>query len=81
MTATLTFHQELPTSMFGSWGGNTQELANGHVEYDDCGVSGGSYVREVTQDATATTVWQLHLLGNTFYRAFRIPSLYPGVQW
>lgn len=104
MTATLTFHQKLPhsppnqagkpfTDLYSFFGGNTDELANGDVEYDLCGlqiapaVAGGpegeaSLVREVTQDANdPKTVWSLTLQSETFYRALRFPSLYPGVQW
>ena len=84
-TATLTFHQILPTSLYNFFGGNTDELANGDVEYDLCGIGGGvgiaSYVYEVTQQATPQTVWTMHVIGTNLYRAFRIPSFYPGVQW
>ena len=39
-------------------------------------------VYEVTQDPTnPQTVWQLQITGQNAYRAMRIPSLYPGVQW
>jgi arylsulfate sulfotransferase len=104
MTATLTFHQKLPnspvnksgepfTSLYSFFGGNTEELANGDVEYDLCGLqvapleAGGnpgsaSLVREMTQDPNdPKTVWTLELQNENFYRAFRVPSLYPGVQW
>src|SRR5260221_483387 len=37
-TATFTFHQVLPPSDYNSFGGSIQQLANGHVEYDLCGV-------------------------------------------
>lgn len=91
-TATLTFHQILPANLYSIFGGNAEELANGHVEYDLCGLllppataggppGAGSLVREVTQDKDAKTVWSLNLTGSYFYRAFRVPSLYPGVQW
>lgn len=81
MTATFTFRQVLPTKLYSSYGGNTDELANGNVEYDLCGVGGDSYVREVTQEKSPKLVWQMSLTGGNLYRAFRIPSLYPGVQW
>ncbi len=103
-TATLVFHQKLPhtpanqpgsspTDLYSFFGGNTDELPNGNVEYDLCGLvippssAGGtagsaSMVREVTQDASdPTLVWSLELENENFYRAFRVPSLYPGVQW
>ena len=81
-TATLAFHQVLPADLYSNFGGNAEELANGHVEYDLCGLSGGnSLVQEVTQDKDAKTVWSLSLTHANFYRAFRVPSLYPGVEW
>jgi arylsulfate sulfotransferase len=102
-TATLTFHQILPHTpanlaggtikdLYSYFGGNTDELPNGDVEYDLCGLEiapatpGGaagaaSMVREVTQEKNPRTVWTLELQNENFYRAFRAPSLYPGVQW
>jgi hypothetical protein len=81
-TATLTFDQKVAASLYNYFGGNTEELANGDVEYDLCGlIPSGSLVREVTQEKTPKTVWSLQLNAANFYRAFRIPSLYPGVQW
>ncbi|MGB6691495.1 MAG: aryl-sulfate sulfotransferase [Terracidiphilus sp.] len=81
MTAELTFHQKLPADLYSFFGGNTEQLANGHVEYDLCGVQESSYVYEVTQEEKPQTVWSLRLTGGNLYRAFRVPSLYPGVQW
>jgi arylsulfate sulfotransferase len=82
-TATLTFHQILPPTLYNFFGGNTEMLANGNVEYDLCGIIGGvdSSVYEVTQESNPKTVWTMHVQGTNFYRAFRIPSFYPGVQW
>lgn len=80
-TATLIFHQKA-TGLYNAWGGNIDSLANGDVEYDLCGViPSGSVVREVTMEKDPKTVWSLSIEANFFYRAFRIPSLYPGVQW
>ncbi len=82
-TASLTFHQVVPTNFYNSFGGNTEEMQNGDVEYDICGETTGtnSDVFEVTQTSNPQTVWQMHSAGTQFYRASRIPSLYPGVQW
>jgi arylsulfate sulfotransferase len=80
-TATITFHQKLPIALFSFFGGNAEELANGNVEYDLCGLNNGSLVNEVTQEDNPKTVWSMGITGKNFYRAFRIPSLYPGVQW
>jgi hypothetical protein len=41
-----------------------------------------SEVDEVkTTGDTPQTVWQLKTTGTNLYRASRLPSLYPGVQW
>jgi hypothetical protein len=80
-TATLTFHQNLPTSLYSSWGGSVDLLENRNVEYDLAGIESGSDVFEVTQESSPQTVWHMHVSGTNAYRAFRIPSLYPGVQW
>lgn len=80
-TATFTFHQILPPSLYSNFGGNTEQLANGNVEYDLCGTPTYSYVYEVTPTSTPQTVWSLHATGTYLYRAFRISSMYPGVQW
>ncbi len=80
-TATLTFHQIIPAAQYNLWGGNAEQLANGNVEYDLCGVGSNSYVNEVTQEANPQTVWNMTSTGVNLYRAFRIPSFYPGVQW
>src|SRR5262249_52775491 len=84
-TATFTFHQILPNvapnNLYSNFGGNTQRLANKNVEYGLCGIGFGSDVFEVTQEATPQTVWHMHITGTNLYRAFRIPSFYPGVQW
>ena len=80
-TATLTFHSIAPASEYNGWGGNAQQLVNGDIEYDLCGVGANSIVNEVTQDSSAQVVWSMTSTGINFYRAFRMPSLYPGVQW
>lgn len=81
-TATIEFHQKLPTSLYNVFGGNAEMLANGNIEYDLCGLAGlESKVFEVTNAANPQTVWQMTLQSNDFYRAYRLPSLYPGVQW
>ncbi len=85
-TATLLFHQIVTADLYNSFGGNAEVLANGDVEYDLCGVnlngSGGtSDVFEVTQTSTPETVWHLQSTNGDLYRAYRIASLYPGVQW
>ncbi len=80
-TARLTFHQILPTSLYNFFGGNTDLLANGNIEYDLAGINGGSDIFEVTPTDTPQTVWHMRVDGGYAYRGFRLPSLYPGVQW
>jgi arylsulfate sulfotransferase len=83
-TATLLFHQIVPANLYSFFGGGVDPLANGNVEYDLCGVGNigaGSYVYEVTQQSTPQTVWTMQSIGTNLYRAFRMPSFYPGVQW
>ena len=43
----------------------------------------GSYskVEQVTQTSTPQKVWEMDTSNTAFYRAYRIPSLYPGVSW
>jgi arylsulfate sulfotransferase len=79
-TATVTFRKTNPPSEYAVWGGNAESLANGNVEFDLCGVGSNSFVYEVTQEQNPQTVWSMKSTPN-LYRAFRIPSLYPGVQW
>ncbi len=83
MTATIVFDDIL--SQYSFFGGNVNPLENGDVEFDLCSddtVPGSdSVVYEVTRSDTPQVVWKMNLTGQYAYRAFRIPSLYPGVQW
>jgi arylsulfate sulfotransferase len=82
MTATLAFN---PTTPDYSWfGGNAQTLTNGNVEYDECGQTmpaNNSAIFEVTHTSPPQTVWKMNVTGQYAYRAMRMGSLYPGVQW
>ena len=80
-TASFLFHQVLPSYLYSNWGGNVAPLANGNIEYFLSGSPGGSQLFEVTNEPTPRTVWNLTMPGCGSYRAFRLPSLYPGVQW
>ncbi len=84
MTATQTFLQETPA--YSYFGGNADVLKNNDVEYDLCttlpsGVPTATATYEVTNSATPQTVWSMSMTGANAYRSFRLPSLYPGVQW
>ena len=81
MTATLVFHQILPPYLYNFFGGNANPLANANIEYDLCAGGSGSSVFEVTPQSTPQTVWNMQVAGTYLYRAFRMPSMYPGVQW
>lgn len=83
-TATLTFHQILPGNLYSYFGGDSEVLPNGDVHYDLCGLpptAPASQMSEYTNTQTPQSVWNLQLGGSHAYRANRIPSLYPGVQW
>ena len=75
-TATFIFHDiSIGYSFFG---GNAEVLGNKDVEF---ALAVGASVHEVTPTSPAQTVWQMNIVGTDTYRAFRLPSLYPGVQW
>ncbi|MDE1154358.1 MAG: aryl-sulfate sulfotransferase [Acidobacteriaceae bacterium] len=82
-TAKFLFHQILSPSLYNEWGGNTNILANGDVQYHLAGLSNStkSAAYEVTGDSTAKTVWSMQMNNAQAYRGERWPSLYPGVQW
>jgi hypothetical protein len=64
--------------------GSINTLGNADVEFDIALAPvfpSGSRIQEVTQDSVPRLVWQMDVIGQLAYRAFRIPSLYPGVQW
>ena len=82
MTATLTSHQILPALLYSFFGGSVDLLGNANIEYDLCGLpNSSSQIFEVTPQSTPQTVWTMQVSGTNAYRGFRMPSLYPGVQW
>lgn len=82
-TATFVVHPT--TNGYAFFGGNAEVLANGNIEYDECsdgnrpGENGSTF--EVTPSSTPQIVWEMENTGQYVYRAMRIGSLYPGVQW
>ena len=67
---------------YSFWGGSIVSLPNGNVEFDSTAPSGAySHVLEVTNASSAQKVWEMDVSNTAFYRAYRIPSLYPGVSW
>jgi hypothetical protein len=79
-TVSFLFHHLVPTQYYSSFAGNTRVQPNSNIEYNLAGVGTGAYVLEKTPTETPQTVWKMSISTNT-YRAFRMPSLYPGVQW
>jgi hypothetical protein len=80
-TATLTFHHILDPSLYSFFAGDVELLNNGHVEYNLAGIHAGSLIVEETMTSHPQTVLQMQTVGMDTYRGFRIPSLYPGVNW
>ena len=80
MTASFSFHQIIPPSMYNAFGGNAEVLENGNVHYDLCDINFNSAVFEVPPNSQAQTVWELQSIATPLYRSYRLPSLYPGVQ-
>jgi arylsulfate sulfotransferase len=81
-TAQVLFDDKL--SAYSTCCGNASLLPNGDVEFDvafDEHTPGVSYIQEVTHDPNPKLLWQMNVSGQVAYRGFRIPSLYPGVQW
>jgi hypothetical protein len=79
MVATLISHYA-PASVYSLYGGNVDPLANGDYEVDFCAPKPGALVQELDSN-TQQIVWQATTPGADQYRAYRLPSLYPGVQW
>lgn len=80
-TATIAWQDKLP--IYAYWGGDANALPNGDIEFDECVINdvGNAAIYEVAPSSTSQTVWQMQITGQSAYRGFRIPSLYPGVQW
>ena len=69
---------------FSAWGGSIGTLSNGDVEFDNTdpiNVGGNSQIIEFTQTSNPQVVWEMTIVGQSAYRGFRVPSLYPGVTW
>ena len=81
MTATIISNYK--PGEYSFWGGEAQQLANGNIEGDFNAGAGGVFsdIFEVLPGAAPQTVWHLQTSNANAYRGFRMPSLYPGVQW
>lgn len=80
MTATMITHYVPPPSDYSFFGGNAESLANGDVEVTFCATVRGAVVQELDRNAKQV-VWQGYTPGADQFHVYRLPSLYPGVQW
>lgn len=81
-TATIVWRDTFDVAQFSVFGGGTTALANGNVEFDLCSQPNlSSEANEVTVTSTPQTIWSVSTTGQNLYRANRMPSMYPGVQW
>jgi len=80
---TATIVTDYRPSEYSFWGGNAEQLANGNLESDfnTGSPTGFSDIIEATSGASPQLVWRLQTSNAHAYRGFRLPSLYPGVQW
>jgi arylsulfate sulfotransferase len=79
-TAKIEWQYKLP--IFSPCCGNVNILQNGNVEFDTISFDPlSSRIQEVTETSDPQLVWQMDLRGQLAYRGFRLPSLYPGVEW
>jgi len=82
-TASILWRDNL-SPVYSFFGGFADILPNGDVEFDECAPTANppsAAVFEVTQSTSPQTVWEMQIANQYAYRAFRLPSLYPGVQW
>jgi arylsulfate sulfotransferase len=85
-TVEVAWQYPVTPDFYSYWGGNVVQLPNGNMEIcmsrplpaDPKPLH--SFAREVTFQ-TQELVWQLDITPPYAYRSYRIPSLYPGVQW
>lgn len=80
MTATMVVHYVTPPSDFTFFGGNAELLADDHIHADFCAVSTGAVVQELDSQGSQV-IWQGITPNSAQFHTYRLPSLYPGVQW
>lgn len=67
---------------YSFWGGSVAVLGNGDLEMDFTQPTTQALSKIVEVSRTDKSVlWQMKIVGGSAYRAYRIPSLYPGIQW
>lgn len=81
-TATINWQNKLPVYSYCC--GSVDLLPSGNMEFDIAATVGPpqfSTVQEIAYPGEPRLVWQMIVEGQLAYRATRLPSLYPGVQW
>ena len=80
MTATMLIHFIQNDTFYTFFGGNADLLSNNDIEVDFCAAERGAFIYEL--DPTGKqTIWDGFTAKANQYHAYRLPSLYPGVQW
>ena len=82
---------QYPLNQYSFWGGNVVPLINGDIEVcasepvpigsPPPSSDAPSQVVELTNGPNPQVVWRMTVTSGGAYRAYRIPSLYPGVIW
>jgi hypothetical protein len=80
MTAKMITHYVPPPTYYSFFGGNAELLSNNDMEVNFCAPAQGAIVQELSPDGSQVE-WQATTPGADQYHAYRMPSLYPGVQW
>jgi arylsulfate sulfotransferase len=80
MTATMITHYVPPPAYFSFFGGNAEQLANSDIEVNFCAPVKGAIVQELNPQGSQV-MWQATTPGADQFHVYRLPSLYPGVQW
>ncbi|MGH9735919.1 MAG: aryl-sulfate sulfotransferase [Candidatus Acidiferrales bacterium] len=80
-TATLEWVDNL-SPIYSFWGGSSRLLVNGDIQFNETTPTASTAaLYEVTKTNPPQIVWQMHIANANSYRGYRMPSLYPGVQW
>ena len=80
MTANMITHYAPPDNYYTFFGGNAELLANSDMEANFCAAIKGAIVQELNSQGTQV-VWQATTPLSYQFHVYRLPSLYPGVQW
>ncbi|HUA19351.1 MAG TPA: aryl-sulfate sulfotransferase [Bryobacteraceae bacterium] len=87
MTTKIVARKVLPPDEYSNWGGGTDVWPDGSIEATlssegNHGKPGmDSTVMELTPGPAPQEIWEMETIGTPIYRAERIGSPYPGVQW